>query len=57
MQMKLSHSFYTEINIHKLPQLSKGKGQKFKVYIHWFWKAKGGKKKNFKCHNTVYLFI
>lgn len=52
--MKLSHNFCIEINKYTLSQLYKGKGQKFVLYIHWFWKKKP---KKFKCHNTMYVFI
>jgi len=51
--MELSHNFCTEINKYTLSQLSKGKRQKFVLYIHGFWK----KTKISKCHNTMYLFI
>lgn len=44
--MKLSHNFCIEINKYTLSQLYKGKGQKFVLYIHWFWKKKTKKNLN-----------
>lgn len=51
--MRLSHNFCIEINKHTFSQLSKGKGQKFVLYILSFWKTP----QIFKCHNTMYLSI